>query len=152
MTENKNELFDIIKAIFSDAGYINNLTYETAKQNIFMVNRRLAIKYPLHAQAFNISKANPMDTLRAWTLFLNNWEPAPGWIYTPGSAKLKGQRDSGKIKESLKRKFAQYYQISIKDIDACMRFFPESTLKEFKEFESLLKELEKIEKNEETDN
>ena len=53
-----NVLFDTLSALFNNKDYINNLTKETMKQNLFMINRRLAIKYPLQAQIFNNKYVN----------------------------------------------------------------------------------------------
>ena len=57
MAEKKpNILFDTLSALFNNKEYIANLTNESIRQNIFMINRRLAIQYPLQAQVFNNSK------------------------------------------------------------------------------------------------
>ena len=53
------ELFGIIDALFVDKEKIYNLSDETCKQYLFMVLRRLAIKYPLQANHFNDGKSNP---------------------------------------------------------------------------------------------
>lgn len=45
----KTDLFTIFGALFNNKEYISNLTPESLKQNCFMINRRVAIKYPLHS-------------------------------------------------------------------------------------------------------
>lgn len=144
--EKKNILFEILNAIFTNKDYIDSLTHETAKQNIFMVNRRMAIKYPVHAQEFNKSGMDPKSVLVAWSSFLYSGS-TPRWLYTPGAAKTKAAKESG-IPESVIKKFVAYHEITMKDMKACMQLFPEETEKELKAFIKFQKELAK---NEESD-
>lgn len=148
LPEKKNMLFEILNAVFTDKNYIDMITDETAKQNIFMVNRRLAIQYPLHAQAFNISGIDPKSVLTAWSTFLYCGN-VPKWLYTPGASKTKTAKSSNDISESVIKKFISYYNICSRDVKACLKLFPENTEKEFKAFIKFQKELEK---NEESDN
>ena len=84
-----NILFDTLNALFTNKEYINDLTKETIKQNIFMINRRIAIKFPLQAQVFNNSKTNAVDVLKFWSDFLYTGQRPPGW---PG-CRSPGRRD-----------------------------------------------------------
>ena len=72
-----NILFDTLNALFTNKEYINDLTKETIKQNIFMINRRIAIKFPLQAQVFNNSKTNAVDVLKSWSDFLYTGQRPP---------------------------------------------------------------------------
>ena len=145
--EKKNILFEILNAIFTNKAYIDSLTNETAKQNIFMVNRRIAIKYPIHAQEFNKSGMDPKSVLIAWSTFLYCGS-TPKWLYTPGATKTKTVKESSGISESVMKKYAAYYDLSMKDMKSCMQLFPEETEKELKAFMKFQKELAK---NEESD-
>lgn len=147
LTEKKNILFEILNALFTNKAYIDMITPETAKQNIFMINRRLAIKYPLHAQAFNQTGMNPMGVLLAWSTFLYSGN-VPQWLYTPGTAKTKAAKDNI-FTDNVIKKFTSYYNISSRDMKSCMRLFPKETEDEIKAFIKFQKELAK---NEEFDN
>ena len=128
MAEKKpNILFDTLSALFNDKEYIANLTNESIRQNIFMINRRLAIQYPLQAQVFNNSKANPIDVLKFWSDFLYTGRRPPGWIYTAGANKSQN--------------------ISQKDVITCIKFFSEELLNEITEYEELKKQINSYEKN-----
>ena len=94
-----NILFDTLNALFTNKEYINNLTKETIRQNIFMINRRIAIKYPLQVQVFNNSKVNPVDVLYFWSDYLYNGKFPPRWIYTAGATKSKAKKDDKKEEE-----------------------------------------------------
>jgi hypothetical protein len=61
-----NVLFETLPALFNNKEYINGLTKETIKQKSFMIDRCLAIMYPLQVQVFNHSKVNPVDVLYFW--------------------------------------------------------------------------------------
>lgn len=143
MAEKKdNTLFAIVDALFTSKEYINNITKETAKQNLFMVLRRLAIKYPLQANAFNDSKVNPMDVIRYWSDYLYTGGRAPGWIYTSGTkAKEKKHKrfSTSDIKE-----YKKYYNINNKDFEDCMRFFPEETEKDIEDLLKFFKETKSL--------
>ena len=43
--QQKNTLFELLNALFTNKEYVDSLTDESMKQNLFMVNRRLAIYY-----------------------------------------------------------------------------------------------------------
>lgn len=137
-----NPLFDLLNALFTDKAYIESLTYETCKQNMFMVNRRLAIQYPLQAQVFNNSQINPRDTIKFWSNFLYTGGYAPRWIYTAGAAKSKAATESKKqITDAMIKRFCNYYKKSIKDVQDALRFFPEQMTAEILDFEQLYKQM-----------
>lgn len=143
-----NVLFDTLNALFNNKEYINNLTKETMKQNLFMINRRLAIKFPLQAQIFNNKNVNSCDVIKFWSDYLYNGKFAPKWIYTPGAAKSQAKEDSkNAISFSLKRAFCKYYNLSIKDVDAALKFFPNEMIIEIKNFDILNKQLKNEEIN-----
>ena len=143
--EKKNILFDIINALFVNKDIINNITYESARQNIFMINRRMAIKYPMQAQVFNFSGLNPKEVIMSWSDFVF-CGTVPRWIYTPGAAKTKSQTTKDLIRQdSVVRKFMAYYGIGRREMDSCIKLFPADTEEELKAFVKFQKELEKNE-------
>lgn len=146
--EKKNILFDILNALFINKDIIKNLTYESAKQNIFMINRRLAIKYPLQAQLFNRGGMNPKDVVMCWSDFLYAGS-VPRWIYTPGAAKTKSSVKDLVNQEPVLKRFRTYYSLSKRELDSCIKLFPAETEAELKAFVKFEKE---ISKNEETGN
>lgn len=147
-TEKKNILFDILNALFVNKDIISNLTNESAKQNIFMINRRLAIKYPIQAQLFNISNINSKDVIASWSDFLYCGF-VPKWIYTPGISKTTSSSKNLIHQESVLKKFRNYYNIGKRDMDSCIRLFPNETENALKDFVKFEKEMSK---NEEINN
>lgn len=149
MAEKKpNILFDTLSALFNNKEYIANLTNESIRQNIFMINRRLAIQYPLQAQVFNNSKVNPIDVLKFWSDFLYTGRRPPGWIYTAGAAKSQAKKnEKSKITSAMIKDYSLKHNISQKDVLTLVRFFSEELLAEITEYEELKKQINSYEKN-----
>lgn len=149
MAEKKpNILFDTLGALFNNKDYIYNLTKEVIKQNSFMINRRLAIKYPLQAQVFNNGKVNPVDVLYFWSDYLYNGSYPPRWIYTAGAAKSQAKKESkSEVSNASKRAFCNAKGISMKDVEAALKFFPKEMVEEIKEFENINKYIKNEEHN-----
>lgn len=141
-TEKKNILFDILNALFINKDIISNLTNESARQNLFMINRRLAIQYPMQAQLFNTSGLNAKDVIMSWSDFLYCGN-VPRWIYTPGAAKSKSSSKNLVMQEPVIKRFRTYYNIGRRDMEACIRLFPDDTEMELKEFVKFEKEIAK---------
>ena len=136
-----NVLFDTLAALFNNKEYINGLTKESIKQNSFMMNRRLAIMYPLQAQVFNNSKVNPVDVLYFWSDYLYNGKFPPRWIYTAGAAKSQAKNDNKKeITTAQIKAFCNRYGYSMKDIDSALKFFPKEMVEEIKEYNKIAKQ------------
>jgi hypothetical protein len=107
-----------------------------------MINRRLAIMYPMQAQLFNIGRLNAKDVIMSWSDFLYCGN-VPRWIYTPGAAKTKSSSKNLIMQESVVKRFRTYYNIGRRDMDACIRLFPDDTEAELKEFVKFEKEISK---------
>ena len=106
-----------------------------------MINRRLAIMYPLQAQVFNNSKVNPVDVLHFWSDYLYNGKFPPRWIYTAGAAKSQAKKDDKKeITAAQIKAFCNRYGYSMKDINSALKFFPAEIIEEIKEFNKIAKQ------------
>lgn len=142
--ENTNYLFDILTALFNNKDYINNLTKESINQNIFMINRRLAINYPLQVQAFNNTNINYCDEIYFWRDFLYSGnKKIPYWMYAKGSIKAKEKKESiNKISNNLINTYCNFYKISKKDFVSAFNIFNKDLIQEIKQFEKDQKETE----------
>lgn len=138
--DNKPNLFSIFTALFNNKEYINNLTPETLRQNCFMINRRVAIKYPLQAQVMNNTKINSVDVVKFWSDFLYTGSKPPGWSYTAGANKSSAAKfEKEKITPALIKFYCDLKYISPRDFAAAIRFFPEETYNEIIDLEQLYK-------------
>ena len=151
--QQKNILFELLNALFTNKEYIESLTDESMKQNLFMVNRRLAIYYPMQAQVFNSNKVNASDVIKFWSSYLYkpNSKKPPYWLYTAGANKSKATKESKKeISNTTIKDFCKYYNLSRKDVDTALQFFNEDMTAEIKDFETFYYKLIKENLNEET--
>ena len=140
-----NPLFDLINALFTNREYVYGITAETAKQNIFMVLRRLAIKYPMEANVFNDSKVNPIDVIRFFSDYLYSGV-APKWIYT--SVKAKKVSDDNITPSDIKM-YKSHYDVTDAQFDDAMRFFHDELIEEIKSERDFYKKINNNRTNEE---
>ena len=138
--KNNNPLFAIFDALFCNKEYINNITYESAKQNIFMILRRLAIAYPLQANAFNDKRVNPLDVVKYWSDFLYCGKK-PAWTYVKGVKASEEDKKKGTVSNADIKKYKSYYNINDKDFEACMRFYPDETIKDIEDLMKFFKQI-----------
>lgn len=132
------QYFEIINALFTDKNYINNLTAECARQNLFVILRRLAIKYPDKANCFNDGKCDELSVLKYWSDFLYNGGRYPDkWVYTS----VKKEKVKDDITKSDIKEYKKYYDITDNDYSSMMSLFPEETRNEIIEHRELMKKL-----------
>lgn len=120
----------IVSALFNNKNFINSLTKSAISSNSFIVNRRLAIKYPLQAQVFNNSDVNPVDVLYFWRDYLYNGVSAPGWTFTPGQIKSSAGTSKNDFTKAEIKMFCEHFDIDRKDLNAAFKFFPKEIKKE----------------------
>lgn len=140
-----NILFNIIGALFNDRAYIWSLPNQAVKSNWFMINRRIAAKYPMQAQVMNNSKINPVDGVRFWSDYLSaaSGGRIPNWVYLKGVKKSQAKSDAKrKVSAAQIRRFASGRNISVKDVEKSLLFFPEETVAEILEYDKIITALE----------
>lgn len=140
-----NPLFDLINALFTSREYVYGITAETAKQNLFMVLRRLAIKYPVEANVFNDSKVNPLDVIRFWSDYLY-CGVTPKWIYTSVTSKKKSKDD---ITAADIKLYKAHNDMTDAQFEDAMRFFGNELINEIKAERDFYKKLNSGKTNEE---
>jgi hypothetical protein len=122
------QLFDIIKNIFST----NNKTWDQVgridkSRNFFMINRIMAIQFPVQANQFNRMRIVPGPVVDWWRSTLSGrYSKPPNWIYT----KTKKISSEDKIKET--KNFDQVeifirekYSVSKRELSDIKNFYPD---------------------------
>lgn len=138
-----DNLFTIINALFSDKEYINSLTDADLAANCFMINRRLAIKYPMQAQVFNHLKINPVDVVKFWSDYLYTGGRCPGWVYTPGAAKSKSKLESKhKLTNAQIENYALKKDCNKKTVKIAIDMFGDEMIDEILDYEKFIKHLQ----------
>lgn len=139
----KNELFDIINAIFTDKNKINEYSDLTLNRNSFMVNRLLSINFPLQANALNIKNINSCDLIKSWNIFLPEQIKIPNFLYTKGSKKVQENKNKN-LSMPNKNEIVDYcltYNENYKNIMSAMKFFKEDMIAEINDFIKIKEQL-----------
>ncbi len=144
-----NPIFELINAIFASKEYVYGITEETARQSLFMVLRRLAIKYPVEMNVFNYSNVNALDTIR----FLSDYlfcGSVPKWTRTSvKSSKKKSKDDITKQDINL---YKSVYDVTDSQFEDAMKFFPDELIAEVKDNRDFYKKLHNLKYETETNN
>jgi hypothetical protein len=136
-TKQKNALNDVMDGLFSDQSLIFNMTKQAKRDVFFIVNRRIAARYPEQCSVFNTLTVNEADVIDYWSDFLNG-QRKPGWLYLKWKASSATLKEE-KVSQSLVEKYCNHYNISKKDFAYALEKFPEETKDELKDFEAYLK-------------
>jgi hypothetical protein len=122
------QLFDIIKNIFS----INNKTWNQVgridkSRNFFMINRIMAIQFPVQANQFNRMRIVPGPVVDWWRNTLSSrYSKPPNWIYTktkkvPAEDKGKDPKNFDQVEIFIREK----YGVSRRDLSDIKSFYPD---------------------------
>lgn len=77
------ELFDVIKSIFKKDSEWDKVSRNDKVRNFFMINRIMAIQFPVQADQFNHTKILPRPVIDWWHNTLGkHYTKMPGWIFT----------------------------------------------------------------------
>ena len=132
----KNDLFEVIGSIFTDKQKFSEYSNLTLDRNSFMINRMMAIRYPLQANALNVLNANGADIAKSWNIFLPQQYRNPSFIYTKGSKKAQDDKTK-KAQMPKKSEIIDYcltYNISYKTVMNAMQFYREEMIEEINDF------------------
>lgn len=128
---------DIVDAIFTDRQFIYDLTKETAKNSLFPVNRRIAIKSPDMVNAFNIPCINEADVIKFYCdIFCSGRKP--GWLFTPGAKKAsdKKKEKDAVTKDQIKR-YRDFYNLSQREVEERLALITDYTIGQIKMLDDL---------------
>ena len=117
------ELFDIINSFTNEEEW-KKVTNAEKSRNLFMINRILSIKYPLQAQAFNLTKIDPIQTVNWWKEMIGkNYTKPPGFIYTP-----TGKKEKKILKKPIPPEVYEFlrerFEVCNRDLDYLLEFYP----------------------------
>ena len=122
------ELFDVVKNIFSqDQKKWSTVSRNDKARNFFMVNRIMAIQFPLIANQFNKIKVNPEATVDWWRNNLSaRYTKPPHWIYTKViKSGAKAKKESGFSCDEAEIFVRDRYNVSKRDLSDLRKFYPE---------------------------
>lgn len=136
------ELFDFIKILFTDPQQFLSISKGEKRKQYFMTQRRLAINFPMQANALQHQKINQSVVIDFWHRFLRKqFKSIPNWMY------IKGIKKSQEIKEKkinvnadVIKGYCKTFKIDEKSIMDALHFFPDKMIKELKDYENMIKQ------------
>ncbi len=127
--------FDIIKSFHNETEW-KKITNSDKAKNFFMLNRTMAIMYPLQAQGFNHIKMDPVSAVNWWrSWIIAKHETTPGFIYTQTGKKKKEAKKE--IPEEVTNFIREKWEVSTREIEDLKEFYP----KEFQKYCESVKEM-----------
>ena len=133
------ELFDFINCMFSKPAEFEKISMHERGKHFFMINRFMAIKYPVQASYINHIKINPGQAVTFWhELLCKMYTKTPTWMYAKVNRK-KADKTGVNISEDTMNYYCQKNQCSRKVLDEAIKFVGEPMIKELKEIEELRK-------------
>lgn len=135
------QLFDYVKLVFSK----EEKKWEEIKdidksRNFFMLNRFMAIKYPIQANMLSHYRIDPTSVSDYWHRTMSSLHgTSPNWIYAKTKKKNEESKKLDLPSNEMIRWYCEKNEISRTDFEQNVKFFEESFLKEIKSLEKLLK-------------
>jgi hypothetical protein len=122
------DLFDIVKKIFDkkDSSW-DSVSQIDKSRNYFMINRIMAIQFPLQANQFNHTKIAPPNVVDWWRNNLcTRYTKTPNWIYTKTKKQEKKQKEKPEVVEieEVEKFIRDRFEISKRDILQLKSFYP----------------------------
>ena len=84
------QLFDLVRVMFTKPKEYNEVKNNDKAKNHFMINRFMAINWPVQAQLLNRNGINGIGVIDTWQFLTSRFKRVPGWIYTK-TKKTKAQ-------------------------------------------------------------
>jgi len=129
--------FTVIDYLMTNDGKYETLGNGDKKKNFFVVNRRLSINYPMHADILQHIRINPVAVLDFWHSYLpSKHKTKPGWLFIAGEKKAKEtEAKKQKISKDAIVNFAKFFNYDIKSVNDALEFFGDDMVAEIKEYE-----------------
>jgi len=134
------ELFDFIHILFSDPIEYSSITAGEKRKQYFMINRRMAINQPLHANALQHIKINQAAVVDYWQNSVRkDYNNVPGWMYTKGVKKSQEVKEKKlAVSNNILKEYCKAFQIDKKVVIDALEFYPKQMISEFRDFEKTI--------------
>lgn len=136
------ELFDLTKAMFQSPGKYAEATKGDKRKNFFMIQRRMAINFPIQAHLLQHIKINMEASVDWWQRYIRKqYTFTPKWMYIQGVKKNQEKEEKRiKISSETVLEYCRFYQKDPKQVKEAIKFYPENMVKEMNDFEKMMKE------------
>lgn len=121
--------FDIIKMMFTDKESFDKLSDYMLDKHFFMINRIMAIQFPLQAQCFNKTNINGAQVIRSWQVFATakcGYGRVPSFVYTKSGKSSFVDPDN--IDKDLKIAYCLHYDTTETELKDMLYFYHDATI------------------------
>ena len=109
-------------------------------RNFFMLNRFMAIQYPVQAGYLSHYKIDPVAVSDYWHKSLSSkFSSTPGWIYAKTIKKKDIEKKLDLPSPEMIKWYCNKHELSRSEFDQHLKFFGEEFLKEIKSLEKVLR-------------
>lgn len=119
------QLFDLVRVMFTKPKEYNEVKNNDKAKNHFMINRFMAINWPVQAQLLNRNGINGIGVIDTWQFLTSRFKRVPGWIYTKTKKTKAQEKLEFKYSEELVEIYLKVNQISRKDFNQLTKLYPE---------------------------
>lgn len=119
------QLFDLVRVMFTKPKEYNEVKNNDKAKNHFMINRFMAINWPVQAQLLNRNGINGIGVIDTWQFLTSRFKRVPGWIYTKTKKTKAQEKLEFKYSEELVEIYLKVNQISLKDFNQLTKLYPE---------------------------
>lgn len=133
----KNGILDVMFTKPAKWGELSNLD---KSKHLFMVQRFLAIKYPIQSNFYNKNGINPAAVLDTWQQFTKKFGSVPRWIYTKRNKQttVKKKKSYTPSEEAIKL-YCNRNSISLTQFEMAMELSPDVMIPYMKKLDKKLK-------------
>jgi hypothetical protein len=130
--------FDLLNTFWTKE--YNTIHSKEKAKHSFMVNRRSAINFPIHAAFLSMNNLNSFGIVEFWKRFLTSSSKSyPKWMYTKTAEKKKTKEKSlDDFDNETISKFCKLYNFDIKNVKEAFEIFPNELYLELNTFQKNL--------------
>lgn len=134
-------LFDYIKLVFTrNEKSWKELSEMDKSRNFFMLQRFMAIKHPVQANALSLLRINPSAVADYWHRSMRTqYTSVPTWVYAKTVKKNEEAKKLDLPSDAMIQWYCNKNEISKRDFMESVKFFGNDFLKEIKSLEKILK-------------
>lgn len=134
------ELFEFLNILIERPGEWAEIAPGEKRKQYFMTQRRMAINYPMQANALQHLKINQSEVVDFWHRYVRKfYTRTPKWMYTAGLAKSKKEKEKKlDVSEKLIAQYAKDKSIDIKSVKDALVLFEKEMVAELKQFEKTI--------------
>jgi hypothetical protein len=133
------ELFDLLNSMFSKRDQFEKTTLHERGRHHFMVNRFMAIKYPMQAQFLNHTKIHPGNAVTYWADTVGKmFSRTPSWMFVKTKKEKEKKAAAQPVNDSTIRYYCQKNACSRRDVEEAIKMFGDPFVQELSQLQKLI--------------